>query len=53
MHKLVYYESFQMIDDAIRREKRLKWWPRRWKVKMISGHNPEWKDLSADWGKPS
>jgi putative endonuclease len=29
MHRLVYHETFGDIEDAIRREKRLKWWPRR------------------------
>lgn len=53
MNRLVYYEMFGDIHEAIHREKRLKWWPRKWKVKLITAHNPEWKDLSADWGMPA
>jgi putative endonuclease len=52
MHRLIYYETFQDIHSAIRREKRLKWWPRKWKVKLITANNPDWKDLAADWYEP-
>ena len=44
-NKLVYYETFGRIEDAIAREKRLKKWNRSWKNKLISDMNPEWKDL--------
>ena len=43
--KLVYYETFGRIEDAIAREKQLKKWNRSWKNKLISDMNPEWKDL--------
>ena len=46
--KLVYFEGFQRIEDAIHREKLLKKWKRTWKIEMISEFNPEWKDLSHD-----
>ena len=42
---LVYYECFDDIREAIRREKAIKHWPRAWKVRLIHGMNPEWDDL--------
>jgi putative endonuclease len=36
------------IEAAIRREKRLKKWPRAWKVALIESANPEWRDLWAE-----
>ncbi len=47
--KLVYFESFQYINDAILREKRLKKWNRQWKINLIEEENKEWNDLSEDW----
>ena len=46
---LVYFEQFQYIDQAIKREKQLKKWNRDWKLKLIEEVNKEWKDLSDDW----
>ena len=43
--KLVYYEVFDSIVDAIAREKNLKNWKREWKVELIEKINPEWEDL--------
>jgi len=43
--KLIYYESFGRIEEAIAREKQLKKWNRAWKEKLIAGVNPEWMDL--------
>lgn len=48
--KLVYYELFGRLDDAIHREKQLKKWHRDWKEKIISDFNPEWRDLTEDIG---
>jgi len=42
---LVYYEMHRSMDEAIRREKRLKDWRRAWKVRLIETMNPEWCDL--------
>jgi putative endonuclease len=42
---LVYYEVFDDVRNAIQREKTMKHWPRAWKVRLIHGLNPEWKDL--------
>lgn len=44
-NKLVYYETFARIEDAIAREKVLKRWNRAWKDKLITEFNPEWKNL--------
>ncbi len=43
--RLVYYETFETPDIAIPREKRIKRWPRAWKIQMIEQDNPEWQDL--------
>ena len=43
--KLVYYESFSRIEEAIIREKRMKKWKREWKIKLINEMNPGWEDL--------
>jgi len=48
--KLVYYESFSLMTDAIAREKQIKNWKREWKNKLINDFNPEWKDLSKEIG---
>jgi putative endonuclease len=45
LNKLVYYEQFQMIGDAIRREKQLKAGNRATKESLIKSINPDWKDL--------
>lgn len=42
---LVYYEMHRSMDEAIRREKRLKDCCRAWKVRLIETMNPEWCDL--------
>ncbi|NMB92176.1 MAG: GIY-YIG nuclease family protein [Parcubacteria group bacterium] len=43
--KLVYYETYDNIEDAIQREKRIKKWYRHWKIELINKFNPDWKDL--------
>ena len=42
--KLVYFEIFNDINDAIKREKQLKNWHRQWKINLIESKNKEWKD---------
>jgi putative endonuclease len=46
--KLLYYEQFQNMVDAIAREKQLKAGSRAKKVKLIDNFNPEWRDLFED-----
>ena len=43
--KLVYWEAFQEIGDAIAREKQIKAGSRKKKLELIEAMNPEWKDL--------
>ena len=45
VNQLVYFEAGQYVNDAIYREKQLKHWNRKWKLKLIEDSNPEWKDL--------
>ena len=45
LNKLVYYEQFQMIGDAIAREKQLKAGSRANKITLIQNSNPNWNDL--------
>lgn len=47
-HKLVYFEVFPDIEQAIAREKQLKNWKREWKNQLVESINPEWRDLGAD-----
>jgi len=42
---LVYYEVHNDVNEAIRREKRLKRWDRKWKLELIETNNPQWNDL--------
>jgi len=45
LKRLVWYEVHADIREAIVREKRIKSWKRRWKIRMIEDVNPEWDDL--------
>jgi putative endonuclease len=47
---LVYYEHTTDVFDAITREKEIKKWRREKKNKLVESMNPEWKDLSKEWG---
>lgn len=47
--KLVYYDEFQWVQDAIAREKQLKAGSRKKKIDLIVANNPEWLDLSFGW----
>jgi putative endonuclease len=46
--RLVWYQSFELITSAIKREKTMKGWPRAWKLNLIEADNPEWRDLADD-----
>lgn len=45
LKRLVYYEVFDEIAEAIKREKQLKEWQRKWKIELIEKQNPKWEDL--------
>jgi putative endonuclease len=48
INKLVYYEVFDDINDAIAREKQIKAGSRQKKIDLIASINPSWKDLSKE-----
>jgi putative endonuclease len=48
-NKLVYYEDFKYVLDAIAREKQIKAGSRAKKIKLIVSINKNWDDLSRDW----
>jgi len=47
VHRLVYAETHDDVNEAIGREKAIKEWKRAWKVQLIENTNPEWEDLTA------
>ena len=48
LDKLVHYEGFDSIEEAIAREKQLKAGSRRKKIALIEGTNPQWRDLHEE-----
>jgi putative endonuclease len=48
VHNLVYYETTEDISSAIKREKQIKKWKRKWKIELIENKNPNWRDLYFD-----
>ena len=48
LHRLVYFEATDDVRAAIQREKNIKHWVRAWKVQLIEGANPTWRDLWPD-----
>ena len=51
LDRLIYFERFQDVHNAIEREKRIKGWLRIKKIALIVSVNPAWIDLSEDWYK--
>jgi putative endonuclease len=49
VNRLVYFEVFGDVRDAIAREKQIKSWRRDKKLALIESMNPKWQDLSEDW----
>ncbi len=43
--RLVWFETYDLITDAIQREKQLKAWRRGWKIALVEDNNPDWHDL--------
>ena len=49
-NRLVYWEGFDDVTQAIHREKQLKGWRRSKKIGLIETKNPRWEDLAEKWG---
>ena len=52
VHRLVYFESYNYVRDAIAREKEIKHWVRQRRVALIESMNPTWEDLAENWFTP-
>jgi len=50
IHRLVHFEMFGDMINAILREKQLKRWHRQWKINLINENNPHWVDLGVGLG---
>ena len=51
--RLVYYECYPTMLQAIARETAIKNLHRLQKIQLIVSRNPDWRDLSEPWGKPA
>ncbi|MBS1853467.1 MAG: GIY-YIG nuclease family protein [Acidobacteria bacterium] len=51
INRLVYYEIFEHIGNAIAREKQIKSWTRAKRLALIKSMNPAWQDLAEGWGE--
>jgi len=51
INRLVYYEVFEHIGNAIAREKQIKAWTRAKRLALIKTLNPAWQDLAEGWGE--
>jgi hypothetical protein len=51
INRLVYYEVFEHIGNAIAREKQIKAWTRAKRIALIKTMNPAWQDLAEGWGE--
>ena len=49
VHRLIYFETYRDVRNAIRREKQLKGWRREKKIALIEKVNAGWKDLARAW----
>jgi len=50
--RLVYFEDFGDVRDAIAREKQLKGWVRSRKIQLVEEKNATWEDLADTWFEP-
>ncbi|MDI3469436.1 MAG: Excinuclease ABC, C subunit-like [Pseudolabrys sp.] len=48
LKQLVYFEKYDEPRLAIQREKNIKHWTRAWKLDLVNGANPQWRDLYSD-----
>ncbi|GAA0213043.1 putative endonuclease [Brevundimonas nasdae] len=53
LSQLVWFEPFEMMIAAIKREKAIKRYLRDWKINLIERDNPHWADLSLEWDRPA
>jgi putative endonuclease len=51
--RLVYYETFKYVNNALAREKQIKAWTRAKRLALIKTMNPAWQDLADGWGEPT
>ena len=51
INRLVYYEQFKYVNNAITREKQIKAWTRAKRIALIQSDNPAWQDLADGWGE--
>jgi putative endonuclease len=51
INRLVYYETFKYVRNAIAREKQVKAWTRAKRLALIKSLNPTWQDLADGWGE--
>jgi putative endonuclease len=51
INRLVYYETFKYIGNAIAREKQIKAWTRAKRLALIKSLNPTWQNLADGWGE--
>ena len=52
INRLVYFEKYRYVGNAIEREKQIKGLDREKRIALIEALNPAWEDLSEEWGKP-
>jgi putative endonuclease len=53
INRLVYYETFKYVNNALAREKQIKAWTRSKRLALIKTMNPAWQDLADGWGEPT
>ncbi len=51
INRLVYYETFKHVGNAIAREKQVKAWTRAKRIALIKSLNPTWQDMAEGWGE--
>ncbi len=52
INRLVYFEVFEDVRNAIDCEKKIKSWTRAKRVALVQSRNPKWDDLSREWDQP-
>ena len=50
--RLVYFEIYGDIQNALQREHNIKHWSRAWKTELIAKENPSWRDLYEEIAGP-